>query len=94
MVANSESANSRGVEDDLEKSSEEKVLVPEVTSGTPEMVVLVVSQVMSPWMAVTVSWTSAGRVVLPTMKHAFACRSKMEIGPKLRISIFDLYARE
>lgn len=54
-VANSERANSRGVLVDFVKSIEEKDVVPEVTSGTPEMVVLEVSQVMAPWMAVTVS---------------------------------------
>lgn len=40
---------------DFEKSIEEKEVVPEVTSGTPERVVLEVSQVITPWMAVTVS---------------------------------------
>lgn len=65
---------------DFVKSIELKEVVPDVTSGTPERVVLEVSQVMTPWIAVTVSCTSAGSVVLPTMKQAFACR--LEMGPK------------
>ena len=70
-VANSERANSRGVWEDAEKSMSEKVADPDVTSGTPDMVVPV-PQVTWSWIAVTVSWTSAGRAVLPTMKQACA----------------------
>lgn len=73
-VANSERANVRGESEEAEKSMEENVVEPEVTSGTPEIVVLEVSQVMTDWMEVTTSATSAGRVVLPTMKQALAWR--------------------
>jgi hypothetical protein len=60
---------------------EEKDTPPEETSGTPERVVVEVSQVIEFWIAVTVSWTSAGRAVLPTMKQAWAWRAVREMGP-------------
>lgn len=71
-VANSERANVRGEEEDAEKSMEEKVVEPDVTSGTPDSVVVDASQVMVFWREVTTSSTSAGKVVSPTMKQAEA----------------------
>ena len=71
-VANSERANVRGEEEDAEKSMEEKVVEPDVTSGTPDSVVMDASQVMVFWREVTTSSTSAGKVVSPTMKQAEA----------------------
>jgi hypothetical protein len=52
----------------------EKLVLPEVTSGTLEIVFAVAEQVMSFWIAVTTSATSAGRTSLPTMKQAFVWR--------------------
>ena len=71
-VANSERANVRGEEEDAEKSMEEKVVEPDVTSGTPDSGVVDASQVMVFWREVTTSSTSAGKVVSPTMKQAEA----------------------
>ena len=71
-MANSERANVRGEEEDAEKSMEEKDVEPDVTSGTPESVVVDVSQVMVFWREVTTSSTSAGKAVSPTMKQAEA----------------------
>jgi hypothetical protein len=71
-VANSSSANSRGVLEEAEKSIEEKKTPPEETSGTPERVLIPGLQVTEFWIEVTVSWTSAGRGVVPTMKQAWA----------------------
>lgn len=68
------SANCRGVEEDCEKSTWLKETAPEVTSGTSEIVVSVVEQVIEDWIASTESWTSAGRVVLPITKQALAWR--------------------
>jgi hypothetical protein len=62
----------RGVRFEVAKSIEEKEMPPEITSGTPEMVVTAVLQVIIFWIAVTLSWTSAGRAVLPIMKQGFA----------------------
>lgn len=73
-VANCASANSSGVCDDWEKSMVENVAPPEETSGTLEIVVAVVEQVMLFWMADTVSATSPGSAVVPIMKQALACR--------------------
>jgi len=47
---------------------DEKETWPDVTSGTPDMVV-VEPQVMADCMAVTTSCTSAGRAVDPAMKQ-------------------------
>lgn len=71
-VANFDKAKASGVSVDVEKSMEEKVWVPDVTSGTEEMVLTELEQVMEDWMEVTVSITSWGRVIEPMMKHAFA----------------------
>lgn len=73
-VANSESANCNGVCDDLLKSILEKLTAPDVTSGTFEMVVAESEQVITFWMDVTESLTSAGSAVSPTTKHAAAWR--------------------
>lgn len=71
-VANVERAKFSGVSEDWVKSMEENDIPPEETSGILEMVVWVFEQVMLDWMLVTVSWTSAGRVVLPITKQAVA----------------------
>lgn len=68
------SANCSGVELDWEKSTLLKVTLPEVTSGTLSMVVLVVEHVTEDWIWVTEVWTSAGSVVSPTTKQALAWR--------------------
>lgn len=72
LVANLERANWRGVCFEVAKLTEEKEVLPEVTSGTLEMVLTVEEQVMEDWIEVTTSATSAGRVVLPMTKQAFA----------------------
>jgi hypothetical protein len=51
---------------------EEKETAPDVTSGTPEMDLAVLEQVIDDWIWVTVVDTSAGRAVVPIMKQAFA----------------------
>lgn len=79
-VANFESANSRGVCVDLLKSIAEKVDAPELTSGTLEIVVAVLEQVIEDWMDVTTSATSAGRAVLPMTKQADACLAVTSVG--------------
>lgn len=71
-MANVESANCSGVCFEVAKLMEEKEVVPEVTSGTLEMVLTVLEQLMEDWMEVTTVATSAGRVVLPMTKQAFA----------------------
>jgi hypothetical protein len=81
-VANCEVANARGVSDESAKFTLEKEMPPEETSGTPESVVVLVSQVTFPWMAVTVSWTSAGRAVLPITKQALLCLS-LSVGAEM-----------
>ena len=53
---------------------DEKVVLPDVTSGTPERVVDELEQVMVLAREVTTSATSAGRVVEPIMKQASAWR--------------------
>lgn len=68
-MANVSSANCNGVLLDFEKSMALKDTAPEVTSGTPPMVVAA-PQVTVSWIAVTVAATSAGRAVLPVMKQA------------------------
>src|SRR6187549_78655 len=75
LVANLLSANSSGVCLDVAKLMVEKAMPPETTSGTPERVVLLVSQVTTFWIEATVSDTSAGRAVLPMTKQAPACLS-------------------
>lgn len=71
-VANLESANWRGVWLDWLKSIEEKVVEPEVTSGTPEIVFLDVEQVTVEARLAATSATSAGSVVEPITKQALA----------------------
>ncbi len=77
-VANSDSANARGDFDDAAKLIEEKETEPAVTSGTPEIVFAEAEQVIEDWMAFTLSATSAGSVVSPMTKHAFAAREVRE----------------
>jgi hypothetical protein len=45
----------RGVSFEVAKSMEENEIPPEITSGTPEMVVMAVLQVIISWIAVTLS---------------------------------------
>jgi hypothetical protein len=95
-VAKVVSAKLSGVRDDWEKSIEEKDMPPDETSGTPEMVVLELSQVMTLWMELTASWTSAGRVVEPITKQAVARRSRVgaeNVSLVLRLAAIDLPAR-
>lgn len=66
------SAKFRGVSFEMAKFMDENEMPPEITSGTPEMVVTAVLQVMTSWIDVTLVWTSAGRAVLPAMKRGFA----------------------
>lgn len=68
-MANSESANVSAEVEASAKLMLEKVVEPDVTSGTLAIVV-VSEQVMLDPRAVTTSATSAGRVVDPTMKQA------------------------
>lgn len=70
-VANSLSANPRGVRFESLKLMSENETSPDVTSGTLA-IVLVVPQVTSFWMAAALSATSAGRTLLPTTKQALA----------------------
>jgi hypothetical protein len=77
-VAKVVSAKFNAVRDDDAKLIELKLMPPEVTSGTPERVVLAVLQVMTPWIAVAMSATSAGRVAEPMTKQGLAaCRCSM-----------------
>lgn len=48
-------AKFRGVSFEVAKFMEEKEIPPEITSGTPEMVVMAVLQVIISWIAVTLS---------------------------------------
>jgi hypothetical protein len=66
---------------------------PEITSGTPEMVVMAVLQVIISWVAVTLSWTSAGRAVLPIMKQRVCAGGEM-VGAGRWVSCFVLLGRE
>jgi len=84
-VANSVVANARGEEDESAKFMLEKEMPPEETSGTPERVVVLVSQVMALCIAVTVSWTSAGRAVVPVMKQALFCRVVRVVGASIML---------
>jgi hypothetical protein len=52
----------------------EKDMPPLETSGTPEIVVVDVSQVTAFWMLLTEAWTSAGRATEPITKQAVARR--------------------
>lgn len=70
-VAKVSSANWSGVDDEVAKLMAEKEMPALETSGTLPMV-LVVPQVMLPWMAAATSAVSAGRVSLPMRKQA-AC---------------------
>lgn len=72
FVANVVRAKLSGVREDVAKLMELKVMPPEVTSGTPAIVVLAVLQVITFWIAASVAATSAGRATLPTTKQASA----------------------
>lgn len=72
LVANMERANCKGVWLDVAKLTDEKETLPDVTSGTLEMVFVLAEHVIVDWMSVTTSATSAGRAVLPTTKQAVA----------------------
>ena len=85
-------AKFRGVRFEVAKSIEEKDMPSEITSGTPEMVVMAVLQVIISWIAVTLSWTSTGRAVLPIMKQGFA-RGTM-VGAERWVSCLVLLGRE
>jgi hypothetical protein len=78
-------AKAKGVSGDLEKSMEEKVVRPEVTSGTLERVFAVAEQVTVFWREVATSATSAGSAVLPTRKQALFWRAaRGEAEPRAR----------
>jgi hypothetical protein len=85
-------AKFRGVSFEVAKSMEENEMPPEITSGTPEMVVMAVLQVIISWIAATLSWTSAGRAVLPIIKQGFA-RGEM-VGAGRWVSCLLLLGRE
>lgn len=92
-VANCEVANASGVSDESAKLTLEKDTPPEDTSGTPESVVVLVSQVTFPWIAVTVSWTSAGRAVLPITKQALLCLESRVVGAEI-VSLGNMWEEE
>lgn len=71
-VAKVASAKFNGVSLELAKLMSEKEIPPEVTSGTPLMVVVAGSQVTALMIESTLAWTSAGRVVEPITKQAVA----------------------
>lgn len=73
-VANSCKAKASGDKEEREKSTLEKVVVPDVTSGTLERVFAVVEHFMMGVRVVTMVATSAGRAVVPGVKQAFAWR--------------------
>lgn len=58
---------------------DEKDVAPDVTSGTPEIVLAFAEHVIAFCTDVTVSATSAGRTVLPTTKHAAAWRELRKV---------------
>lgn len=71
-VAKVVSAKFKGVSLEVAKLMSEKEIPPEVTSGTPLMVVVDVSQVTALMIESTLAWTSAGRAVEPITKQAVA----------------------
>jgi len=73
-------AKLRGVSEEVEKSIEEKLMPPDVTSGTPERVVMALLQVMEDWIWFTEVCTSAGRVVLPTIKQGVTAQGGATVG--------------
>lgn len=83
VVAKVVRAKLRGVREDLEKSIDEKETPPLETSGTPERVVVEVSQVMEDWICWTEVSVSAGRAVAPIMKHGFAARRTLSVGAEV-----------
>lgn len=78
-VANSSKAKASGERLDWLKSMDEKVVAPEVTSGTEERVFAVAEQVMVLARESATSATSAGRVSVPTTKQA-VWRGLREVG--------------
>lgn len=89
-VANFVSAKFSGVWSESAKFMSENFTPPEMVSGTLPMVVTELSQVTTSWMAVTVSSTSAGKVVSPTMKQALACLEVREVSaPDLIVGIVN-----
>ena len=76
-VANSASAKARGVRGDAVKSTAEKDVVPEVTSGTEERVLEVAEQVTVFWRDVAIFETSVGRGVVPIIKQGWVWRVRM-----------------
>lgn len=79
-VSNALVAKAKGCWPEEAKLMLENDIPPEETSGTPERVAVEVSQVMVDWRAVTMSWVSAGREVLPIMKQGGDCLVERGVG--------------